>query len=147
VKAYKVGQIGFETNFLNFVLRAADVRSLEFFEVISFQFFTTFPTLLPLFKTVFKILNRIVCQNFFTDDLMSSRSEKLFPFSTLFEFWKQPEVSWSEVRRVRRMIHGKESFLLKTATLESKNVAVRCRGEESMSDLSTTLLACASRHQ
>jgi hypothetical protein len=38
-------------------------------------------------------------------------------------------------------------FLLKTTTIEAKNVLVHCCGEESMSDLSTTFLACTSQHQ
>jgi hypothetical protein len=57
---YKVGQIHFETNFFKICLRAADISNLEFFKVISLQFFTVFPALQPLFKTVLKILNRNV---------------------------------------------------------------------------------------
>jgi hypothetical protein len=38
------------------------------------------------------------------------------------------------------------SFLAEIATLEAKNVPAQCRGEESMSDLSTNL-GYASRHQ
>jgi hypothetical protein len=45
-----------------------------------------FPALWPLFKTVFKILDRNVLQFFFTDDLMFSTSKKCFPFSTLLGF-------------------------------------------------------------
>jgi hypothetical protein len=43
------------------ILRAADVSNLEIFEVINLQFFTMFSELPPLFKTVFKIVNRNVC--------------------------------------------------------------------------------------
>jgi hypothetical protein len=35
-------------------------------------------------------------------------------------------------------------FLPKTVTLDAKNVPARCRAEESVSDVSTTLLACGS---
>jgi hypothetical protein len=38
-------------------------------------------------------------------------------------------------------------FLLKTATLEAKNMPARCRDQESMSNFSTTLSACTSRHR
>jgi hypothetical protein len=38
-------------------------------------------------------------------------------------------------------------FPAKTATLEAKNIPARCRDQESVSDLSTTLLAYASQHQ
>jgi hypothetical protein len=48
-----------------FILRGADISNLEFFKVISLQFFTVFSALWPLFKTVFKIQNRNACQNFF----------------------------------------------------------------------------------
>jgi hypothetical protein len=53
--AYRVGQINFETDFLK-SLRAADISILEFFKIISHLFFTMFPVLWSLFKTVFKIL-------------------------------------------------------------------------------------------
>jgi hypothetical protein len=98
-----------------------------------------FPALRPLFKAVFKILNRNVYQYFFTDDLIVLNVRETLSFQHAPEFWKQPEVGCSQVRRC--------FFLLKTATLEAKNVSARCRGEESMRNLSTTLLACASRHQ
>jgi hypothetical protein len=73
---------------LKIILRAADITSnkLEIFKVVSLQFFTVFPVLQPLFKTVFKILNRNISQTFFTNDLMSSTSEKHFPFNTLLSF-------------------------------------------------------------
>jgi hypothetical protein len=46
------------------------------------------------------------------------------------------------------MVQGRGClFLLKTATLEAKNVPGRCRDEDSMSYLSTVLLVSASRHQ
>jgi hypothetical protein len=37
--------------------------------------------------------------------------------------------------------------MLKAVTLKVKNVLAHCCGEESMSDLSITLLACALGHQ
>jgi hypothetical protein len=45
------------------------------------------------------------------------------------------------------MIHGRDAFPAKTATLDARNVSSLCRGEETMSDLSTDLLACLSWHQ
>jgi hypothetical protein len=42
------------------------MSNLKFFKLISLQFFTMFPALQSLFKTVFKVLNRNVCQNFFS---------------------------------------------------------------------------------
>jgi hypothetical protein len=48
-----------------------------------------FPTLQPLFKKVFKILNWNVCQNFFTDgsdSWLSATAKKKLPFSTLLSF-------------------------------------------------------------
>jgi hypothetical protein len=38
-------------------------------------------------------------------------------------------------------------FPAKTVTLDAKNVPEHCRGEESMSDLSTVILTCASQQQ
>jgi hypothetical protein len=69
-----------------------------------------FQALLSFFKRVFQILNKNICHTFFKGDLISSKSEKLFAFNTPFEFWKQPEVSWSQVRRIRRMVHGRDAF-------------------------------------
>jgi hypothetical protein len=72
--------------FEKFILKAADISNLEFFKVISFQFLTMSPALQPLFRTVFKILTGMCVKIFFTDDLMSSTSQKYFPFSTLSSF-------------------------------------------------------------
>jgi hypothetical protein len=61
---------------------------------------------------------------------MFSTSEKCFPFSALFEFWKHPEVSWSQVRRADDQWRSC-LFLLKTAEIEAENVPGRCQVEES----------------
>jgi hypothetical protein len=43
-------------------------------------------------------------------DFMSLTPEKPFPFSLVFELLKQPEVSWSQIRRIQHMIHGSDAF-------------------------------------
>jgi hypothetical protein len=60
----------------------------------------------PFSKHFLKSLTEIHVTIFFTDDFISSVSEKHFPSSTLFEFWKQPKASWSYVRRVQQMMKG-----------------------------------------
>jgi hypothetical protein len=128
-----------------FILRAADINNLEFFKVISLQFFIMFPALRPLFKTVFKILNKNI-KFFFTDDLTSPTSEKRFSFSTLLSF----ETARSQMEPSQESTADdpwQRCLLLpKTAKLKAKNVLAHCRGEESMSDLSTALFSCTSRH-
>jgi hypothetical protein len=62
-------------------------------------------------------------RNYFTHYVMSSAFEKRFPFRALFEFWIQPEVSWSQVRRVRRMIHGGDAFPAKICDTRSEGWA------------------------
>jgi hypothetical protein len=54
------GKLAWRLIFL-FILRAADINNLDFFKVISRQFFTIFLPLRPFFKTVSKILNRNAC--------------------------------------------------------------------------------------
>jgi hypothetical protein len=64
----------------------------------------------------------------------------MLSFQHTLEFWKQPEVSWSQVRAAAYDPWQRCLFLLKTVTLEAKNVPAHSRGEESMSDFFTTLL-------
>lgn len=60
------------------------------------------------------------------------------------EFWKQPVFSWGQVRRIRRMIHGRDCiFMLKIAAIEAKNMPKRCRAETLLRDISSSLLAFA----
>jgi hypothetical protein len=48
---------------------------------------------------------------YFVADLIYPTSERRFPYSALFEIWKEQEVSWSQViRALRVMTHGRNIF-------------------------------------
>jgi hypothetical protein len=92
-----------------------------------------------MFKTVFKILNWNMSVKFFFRRWFNAlKVRETLCFQHTFELWKQPEVNYSEVRRVKWIIHGGNVFPTKNYDTEAKNMPLRCRDEESMSDLSTT---------
>jgi hypothetical protein len=51
-------------------------------------------------------------------------------FQHVPKFWEQPEVSWSQVRRLRRMIHDRYAPFFQKLILDDKNVLARCHGKE-----------------
>jgi hypothetical protein len=97
-----------------------------------------FPALRQLFKTVFLNPENECLSNFFTGDLMSSASEKRFPFSTLLSFGTSQKSAGRSEENTAADPWQTCLFAAKTATLEAKDVPARCR-EESMSDLSPQL--------
>jgi hypothetical protein len=76
---------------------------------------------------------------FSTDDLMSSASEKHYPFSTLLSFGNGQKSAGANQESMVDDPWQRCLFVLKSATLKVKNVPACCHCEESMSDLSTTL--------
>jgi hypothetical protein len=83
----------------------------------------------------------------FSTDLKPSTFEIRFPFSTFLSFGNGlKSVGAKLVEDVGRSV-AELPFPAKTAILENNNMPAHCRGEESMNDLSTTLLVCTSRHQ
>jgi hypothetical protein len=99
-----------------------------------------FPALRPLFRSVFKILNR----NVKLSQIQVVNIRETLSFQLTPQFRKQMSVGWNQVRRLWRMTRDRDAFYCQKLTLYAKNVPARCRAEESVSDVSTTLLACGS---
>jgi hypothetical protein len=72
---------------------------------------------------------------------MSSTSKRRFPFSILLSLETATHQLEPNLESTVDDLSWRCHLLLKTVTLEVKNVPACCCGEESMSSLSTTLLA------
>lgn len=145
-RMYKVRQMSPNTNFWKNYFMSCRGRQPRIFQNNLPPISIMFLALWPLFKTAFKILNRKLCQTSFMDDLMSSISKKCFPFSILHDSINSQKTTGTKSGEYGRWSAAEMPFSPKNCDIQSK-VSACCHGEESMMDLSTVLLVCASRYQ